>query len=222
MKLKKQICIFIAGVVALILGGCAKRQAPTLTEIPTYNFTSNVTNQTALSPIFKNETTEKKTVFPNATVSALNIPVENSTKVFEESASANATNATKKSTMNKWEYWKKYGRSTPPLLAIFFDFNKYDIRPDMWSRIKHNVLYLTLHPKVKVELQGNCDERGTSEYNLALGAKRALEVKKVLEALGISKDRIFTISFGEERPLAKCHNETCWAINRRVDFVIIK
>lgn len=121
-----------------------------------------------------------------------------------------------------WEKWKLYGRGTPPLLAIFFDFDDYSIRKDMWDRITHNARYLLENKQVKIELQGNCDERGTNEYNLALGAKRAQEVKRVLMRLGIEEDRITTVSFGEERPLAKCSNETCWAINRRVDFVIIK
>jgi len=92
----------------------------------------------------------------------------------------------------------------------------------MWDRLKENVKYLLNHPEVKIELQGNCDERGTNEYNMALGAKRALEVKKVLVKLGIEENRISTVSFGEEKPLCKESNEECWAINRRVDFVIIK
>jgi len=121
-----------------------------------------------------------------------------------------------------WERWMLYGRSTLPLKAIFFDYDDYSIKEDMWDPIKHNVKYLLQHKNLKVELQGNCDERGTNEYNMALGAKRAQEVKKVLIKLGIDEERISTISFGEERPLAKCSNETCWSINRRVDFVIIE
>lgn len=115
-----------------------------------------------------------------------------------------------------------YGRGTPPLLAIFFDFDEYSIREDMWDRIKQNAKYLLEHPEVKIELQGNCDERGTNEYNMALGAKRAGEVKKVLTKLGIEENRMNTISFGEEKPLCKESNEDCWAINRRVDFIIVK
>ena len=118
------------------------------------------------------------------------------------------------------EHWKLYGRSTPPLLAIFFDYDDFSIREDMWDRIKFNAKYLLEHPGLKVELQGNCDERGTNEYNLALGMKRALEVKKVLVKLGIDEKRIEVISFGEERPLCTESDESCWAINRRVDFVI--
>ncbi len=122
---------------------------------------------------------------------------------------------------NEYIYWKLFGRSSKPFYSIFFDFDRFNIRSDMWERIKSNAKYLLMHPDIKIQLQGNCDERGSNEYNLALGEKRALEVKKVLMKLGVKGDRICIISFGEERPLAKCHNETCWSINRRVDFVII-
>lgn len=120
------------------------------------------------------------------------------------------------------EYWKLYGRGSAPLFAIFFDFDEYTIRDDMWDRIKENAKYLLEHKDLKVELQGNCDERGTNEYNMALGAKRAQEVKNILIKLGIDEERIDTISFGEERPLCTESAEECWALNRRVDFVIIK
>lgn len=118
------------------------------------------------------------------------------------------------------ERWKLYGRSTPPLLAIFFDYDDFSIRSDMWDRIRANVRYLLENPRAKVELQGNCDERGTNEYNMALGMKRALEVKKVLVKLGVEESRINVISLGEEKPLCTESDESCWAINRRVDFVL--
>ncbi|MFN3504716.1 MAG: peptidoglycan-associated lipoprotein Pal [Caldimicrobium sp.] len=118
------------------------------------------------------------------------------------------------------EHWKLYGRSTPPLYAVFFDYDDFNIRADMWDRIRANVRFLLERPNVVVELQGNCDERGTNEYNFALGMKRALAVKNVLVKLGIDENRIHVISFGEEKPLCKESDESCWAINRRVDFVI--
>ncbi|MFN3406592.1 MAG: OmpA family protein [Caldimicrobium sp.] len=124
------------------------------------------------------------------------------------------------STKEDRELWKLYGRSTPPLYAIFFDFDDFNIRADMWDRIRANVKFLLERPNVVVELQGNCDERGTNEYNFALGMKRALAIKNVLVKLGIDENRIHVISFGEEKPLCKESDESCWAINRRVDFVI--
>ncbi len=119
-----------------------------------------------------------------------------------------------------WEKIRLYGRGTPPLFAIFFDFDDYAIRSDMWDRIRSNVKFLLEKRDVKIVLEGNCDERGTNEYNLALGMKRALEVKKALMRLGIDESRIEVISFGEERPICTEQDESCYALNRRVDFVI--
>ncbi|WP_456369771.1 peptidoglycan-associated lipoprotein Pal [Thermodesulfatator atlanticus] len=115
-----------------------------------------------------------------------------------------------------------YGRSTRPFKAIFFDFDSYAIRDDMKERLMENARYLLEHPEIRVELQGNCDERGSSEYNLALGERRALAVKRYLLNLGVPEGQLTTVSFGEERPLDPRHNEEAWALNRRVDFVIIK
>jgi len=117
--------------------------------------------------------------------------------------------------------WQIYGRSTPPLKAVFFDFDDYRIREDMIPRLQENARFLVAHPEYRVELQGNCDERGDRNYNLALGEKRALEVKRFLVNLGVAEDRLSTVSFGEERPLAQGHNEKAWALNRRVDLVIV-
>ena len=82
--------------------------------------------------------------------------------------------------------------------------------------------WLREHPEYKVSIQGNCDERGTNEYNLALGERRAKSAMKYLNALGISADRMSTISYGEERPVCTEHNESCWWKNRRDDFRLSK
>ncbi len=119
------------------------------------------------------------------------------------------------------ERWRIYGRSTPPLKAIFFDFDDYRIRKDMLPRLRENARFLLKHPEYRVELQGNCDERGDRDYNLALGEKRALEVRRFLINLGVAPERLTTVSFGEERPLAPGHDEASWALNRRVDLVIV-
>jgi len=82
--------------------------------------------------------------------------------------------------------------------------------------------FLKNNPDIRIRIEGNCDERGTSEYNLALGERRADSAAKFLVSLGISPDRIETISYGEERPLALGHSEEAWAQNRRDDFVVIE
>ena len=114
------------------------------------------------------------------------------------------------------------GRTSGPMLPIYFDFDKYNIKPEMRARLEENAKFLLEHPEVRIEIQGNCDERGTAEYNLALGEKRARSAKEYLVNLGVDPQRIEVVSFGEERPLDPGHNEDAWARNRRDDFVILK
>lgn len=107
------------------------------------------------------------------------------------------------------------------LKDIHFDFDKYDIRPGDAEILKENATLLTKYPKVKIQVEGHCDERGTVEYNLALGERRANSAKKYLISLGITSDRISAISYGKERPLDPGHNEEAWAKNRRAHPVIL-
>jgi len=107
------------------------------------------------------------------------------------------------------------------LKDIHFDFDKYDIRPEDTEILKENAALLMQYPKVKIQTEGHCDERGTNEYNLALGERRANAAKKYLFSLGISPDRISTISYGEEKPLDAGHNEEAWSKNRRGHFIIL-
>lgn len=105
---------------------------------------------------------------------------------------------------------------------IHFDFDKYDIREDAKPTLKALADYLVKNNDHKVLIEGHCDERGTNEYNLALGDKRARAAKDYLVSLGVPSARIDTISYGEEKPLCKEQNEDCWAKNRRDHFIIVK
>ena len=107
------------------------------------------------------------------------------------------------------------------LKDIHFDFDKYDIRPGDAEILKANAALLMKQPKVKIQIEGHCDERGTIEYNLALGERRANSAKKYLISLGMSADRISTISYGKEKPLDPGHNEEAWAKNRRGHPIIL-
>ena len=107
------------------------------------------------------------------------------------------------------------------LKDIHFDFDKYDIRPEDAEVLKANAALLMQYPKVKIQAEGHCDERGTNEYNLALGERRANSAKKYLISLGVSSDRISVISYGEEKPVDAGHNEEAWSKNRRGHFVIL-
>jgi peptidoglycan-associated lipoprotein len=104
---------------------------------------------------------------------------------------------------------------------IHFDFDKYDIRREDEAILRENAAWLKKNPKMKIQIEGYCDERGTAEYNLALGERRANMTKKYLLSLGISSDRISTISYGEERPLDPGHNEEAWGKNRRAHTVVL-
>ena len=104
---------------------------------------------------------------------------------------------------------------------IHFEFDKYDIRREDEEILRENAAWLKKNPKMKIQIEGHCDERGTAEYNLALGERRANTTKKYLLSLGISSDRISTISYGEEKPLDPGHNEEAWAKNRRAHTVVL-
>ena len=110
-------------------------------------------------------------------------------------------------------------RSTLTVTSVYFDFDKSVIRPDQVSAITENANLANAYANDYVTLQGNCDERGSREYNLALGQRRADAVKQRLLLLGIPETRIETVSFGREKPRDLCHNESCWSMNRRADFV---
>jgi len=107
------------------------------------------------------------------------------------------------------------------LKDIYFDFDKYDIRPGDAEILKANAALLMKQPTVKIQIEGHCDERGTTEYNLALGERRANSAKKYLISLGMSPDRISAISYGKEKPLDPGHHEEAWAKNRRGHCIIL-
>jgi len=104
---------------------------------------------------------------------------------------------------------------------IYFDFDKYDLRQDAMRALDDNAARVKEHAQLKVRVEGNCDERGTVEYNLALGEKRARAGRDYLVSKGIPGHRLTIISYGKERPVDPGHNESAWAKNRRDDFVFL-
>jgi len=101
---------------------------------------------------------------------------------------------------------------------IYFDFDTWELRPDQQATIQWNAAFLAQHPATNVTIEGNCDERGSIEYNLALGDKRASGVKDVLVASGVSSANVKTVSYGKEKPVCDEHNESCWQQNRHDHF----
>ena len=102
---------------------------------------------------------------------------------------------------------------------IYFDFDRYDVRPGDAKTLQSDAAWLKTNDML-ILIEGQGDERGTDEYNLALGDRRARATMTYLAALGIAADRISTVSYGKERPLCTEHSEACWAINRRAHIVV--
>jgi peptidoglycan-associated lipoprotein len=105
---------------------------------------------------------------------------------------------------------------------VYFDYDKSDIRADQQGSIQANVQFFNQHSNMNFTIEGHCDERGSTEYNLALGDQRAMSVKNALIAAGVSANRIKTISYGKEKPFCTESNEACWQQNRRGHFVYNK
>jgi peptidoglycan-associated lipoprotein len=108
------------------------------------------------------------------------------------------------------------------LSTIYFDYDQAALRGDAREALKQNAEFLKQNPDVSIEIQGNCDERGSSEYNLALGMRRAESARRYLMDMGVEQKRISTISFGEEKPVIRGTSEQAWSKNRRGDFVAMR
>ncbi len=117
-------------------------------------------------------------------------------------------------------YKREHGRSSPEMQAVYFQFDSSGIEGDQRPRIEHNGAYLRDNSSSRVLVEGNTDDRGTNEYNLALGERRAQSARKYLIQLGIEASRIRTVSYGEERPLFLGQSEDDYAHNRRDDFIL--
>lgn len=119
--------------------------------------------------------------------------------------------------------WKGNPLDNPDSLlfnkVVYFDFDKSEIKPEAVPVLRAHAEYLMNHPDARVLIEGHCDERGSREYNIALGERRANAVKSFLEAEGVDGVQLSTISYGEERPAVEGHNEAAWAKNRRAVLV---
>ena len=114
------------------------------------------------------------------------------------------------------------GRTSGPMVPVYFEFDSSSITGEQVQRIETNASFIKKNRDLKIRIEGNCDPRGTQEYNLALGERRAQAAKTYLVNLGVGVDQLTTVSFGEEKLLLFGHDEISWAQNRRDDFVIVK
>ena len=195
--MRKSIIFLCLIVFVLAYAGCAQKHL-TKSEV-----TSSAQNESAIK---QNE--QPNTVGKSA-------KQNEQTSVAGESAKQN--NSKEQTSMVSTE-----SQITTDLTDIHFDFDQYSIRPKDRKILSSHAGYLLKNKNVKIVIEGNCDERGTTEYNLALGDKRAREAKKFLVNSGVDQKRIKTISYGKERPLDPDHNEEAWAKNRRDHFVVSK
>lgn len=106
--------------------------------------------------------------------------------------------------------------------TVHFEYDRATVKAADRSKVEAVAAYLKNQPTQKVEVEGHCDERGTEEYNRALGERRALAAREALVSMGVSADRIFTTSFGEDRPADPGHDEQAWQKNRRDEFILLK
>jgi peptidoglycan-associated lipoprotein len=206
-------------VLILAMGlcfSCGKKVIST--DAMTYPASREVPRSVEAKPA---ETPEVK---PEAASPGMSADQEKEAKIKEETLRQEALRqqALKEEAARKEALAREAARKKPALESIYFEFDQWVIRDDQKEAMLRDAEWLKANPQVKIRLEGNCDERGTAEYNLALGQKRADSAKAFLEGLGISGNRVQTISYGEERPLNGGHNEAAWSKNRRVDFVPVR
>ena len=192
------VIVAVTALVAVFSGGCTKKPViPPESDSQASSSTSSSSYPTA-----------------DGTYSENNLAIEGT---LDDSSSAGDVAAAMDQQSD--EYKQMHGRSSSGLVPVYFDFDQAIIRPDMADRMIQNAEYIKQVPNTVI-IEGNCDDRGTKEYNLALGEKRAINVRDYLIDLGVEPGRIRTVSYGEERPLFFEQTEFAWSQNRRADFVI--
>ena len=177
-------------VAAVVLSGCAKRPATTQAAAPAPTGSASTTASTP----------------PPAPA-----PVQSDTPTA--ATTTPAPSSTARPAVQDFA-------AVPELVDVFFDFDKYDIRPGDAKTLDANANWLKSNSSHLMLIEGHCDERGTNEYNLALGERRAKSTMNYLVSQGVQANRITIISYGEERPLCTEHNEACWSKNRRAHFLV--
>jgi peptidoglycan-associated lipoprotein len=188
-------------VLGVVLAGCAKRPATTAAAAPAPTGAATTTGGGGAGGVAP-ATMAPSTETPGGGGGTAATPTPT-----PSTAAATARPAPSEFTANE------------NLRDVYFDFDKYDIRPDEAKTLDGNGTWLKGNANNLVLIEGHCDERGTNEYNLALGERRAKSTMNYLVAQGVQASRITIISYGKERPVCSEHNEACWAKNRRSHFL---
>jgi len=184
-------------IATALFAGCAKRPATTAASAPAPTGTAATTGSTAGAAARQQQQQQQQqpTTSPPAT------------------AAPQAPGTTARPSPKEFT-------AIPELKPIYFDFDKYDIRPGDAKALDANAQWLKSNANQLVLIEGHCDERGTNEYNLALGERRAKSTMNYLVSQGVQASRITIISYGEERPVCTQKNEECWSKNRRAQFLV--
>lgn len=207
-------CLVVATFGAMLIGGCAKKDM-VRTEEPVSAVTTPA--QEPAKPV-QPPVTETRPQAEQAPQTAVQQPMTESTpsqSVAQEPAKEAAKPGVTPGAAPGAEL-------AAELQKIYFNFDSADLSEESRSSLSKNAEYLSKNSGVKVRIEGNCDERGSDDYNMALGERRAKAAKDYLVNLGIASDRLSTISYGEEKPADAGHDEAAWARNRRAEFVIVK
>lgn len=236
----------LAGVVAIV-GGCKKHVASVPPAQATPVPTAQPTVTLSASPTTVNPGASVNLTWSSTNATDLSIdpsvgkvavqgstpvtPTESTTYMITANGPGGTATATARVTVTGLSAVVAPTSGTPAGISelfeqnvrdAFFDFNKADIRPDARDALTKDAEFLRSYSSVHVTIEGHCDERGSTEYNLGLGQRRAQAAKNYLVSLGISADRIDTVSWGKERPFCTESTEECWQQNRRGHFVMAK
>ena len=201
-------CLVVLSFGALLSGGCAKKDM-VRTEEPV----SAVTTPSTTAPEVAKPAQPMQEARPEAEAGAVQQPMTETTPAREQVVTQEQARETAQAPAADLE---------AELQKVYFNFDSADLSEDSRSILTKNADYLSKQSGVKVRIEGNSDERGSDDYNMALGERRAKAAKDYLVNLGIASDRLSTISYGEEKPVDAGHDEEAWARNRRAEFVIIK
>ncbi|GFO53029.1 peptidoglycan-associated lipoprotein [Geomonas sp. Red276] len=199
---------------ALLCGGCAKKDVVKPEEAPAAQ-AAPVTPAPAEQP----KAVEQVKPTPKPPEQA---PQVAETPAAEAPVSSEAPKTVAREQAAAGEAGQAAGEMRMDLKTVYFAFDSSDLSAETRDALSKNAEILNKNPGMKIRIEGNCDERGSDEYNMALGERRAKSAKDYLVNLGIAPDRITVISYGEEKPVDQGHDEAAWAKNRRDDFVIAK
>lgn len=209
MPLTRLPSLAVLFATLILVAACAQEPVAPYTQQPTAGDVPEARQIDYSAPEYSEEISPSEESLDSVPAGAMSDNLSDSTGGREDMAYAETDS-----------YKKDHGRSSGQLVPIYFDFDQASLRSDQFPVLEKNADFLKNNPSLKVIIQGNSDERGTNEYNLALAERRALNAKTYLIEVGVAEYRIRTVSFGEERPLFEGSNEEAWAMNRRDDFVI--